>query len=266
MIDLHIHSSYSQDSKEPAENFIKEAINKGGSIIGFSEHLDYDYIAAKIDLPMTDVDAYYKNALNLKEKYKGKITILAGAEFAYNDEAQPLYLDVEKKYNFDYVINSVHIVDGLDPYFGKYFDGKTKKQAYTRYLETILESILNAKYDYQIIGHIGYVSRYGPYEDKVLHYTEFKSQIDGILKAIIEKQKTLEINTHVKDLNHLHFPKPEILKRYYELGGRNISFGSDAHQKERVFDKFDLVKNFLLDVGFKELSYFINKKQYTKAL
>lgn len=122
------------------------------------------------------------------------------------------------------VINSVHCVDGYDVYFKMAFLFKTKKRVYRRYLETILES-LDAPYKYDIVAHIGYIAHGAPYRDKLLRYKDFPNEIDAILKGIISRDKALEINFH-----HEMAPQRDIIERYYELGGRKISYGSDAQQ------------------------------------
>jgi len=45
-------------------------------------------------------------------------------------------------------------------------------------------------------------------------------------------------------------PAEPILRRYYELGGRKISFGSDAHLTERIGDKREEVMEMLKKIGF----------------
>lgn len=258
MLDLHSHTKYSADSTEIPENHIDTAIKKGCNIFGFSEHLDYDYIVNNLDVIMTDVKAYYENTIRLKKIYSGRITLLCGIEFAFDKKAEPYYIETDKKYNFDYIINSVHVAGGLDCYFQPYFEGKTKQNAYRQYLKQVLLSI-DAAFDYQIIAHIGYVARNAPYENTNLNYNDHSKIIDDILKRIIERQKVLEVNTNVKTIKSLYLPTFEIIKRYYEMGGRLITYGSDCHQSARICDKYDIVIDMLKSIGFNELAYFENK-------
>ena len=265
MIDLHSHTKYSPDSKEEPEKHILKAINSGLKVFGFSEHLDYDYIVNNMEVIKTDVKAYYENTCILKEKYKDKIKLLCGIEFGYAYNAEQEYINILKKYNFDYVINSVHVVGNKDCYFQSYFEGKTKKESYLSYLKNVLLSV-NAKFDFQIIGHIGYVIRNAPYKNSMLNYKEFKNIIDDILISIIEKQKVLEINTNIKRNDTKTLPTYEIVKRYYDLGGKLVTFGSDCHQAQRLGENYNFVKDMLLDIGFKQLIYFENKIFKTYSL
>ena len=127
-------------------------------------------------------------------------------------------------------------MSSTDIYYPQFFDGKEKKEIYSKYLLTIYESL--RAYDYDIIGHIGYIMRKAPYKNKKLEYSDHSDVLDEILKSIISKNKTIELNTHSEGTGLNFFPTSEILKRYKELGGTNVSFGSDAHSK------FDIGRNY----------------------
>ena len=94
-----------------------------------------------------------------------------------------------------------------------------------------------------------------------MDYNEFKPITDKILKALIEKEKGIEINTSgfKYGLNHTH-PQFPIVKRYKELGGKIITVGSDAHRPEQITFKFDVAYRMLKEAGFDEISLFREKK------
>jgi histidinol-phosphatase (PHP family) len=259
MIDIHTHTTYSADGRQSPEQLVEAAVKKGCKVLGFSEHLDYDYVANNLEVKMTDVEGYFNNAAALKEKFKGKITLLCGIEFGYDKGAENDYKNILKQYNFDYVINSVHVVKGKDCYFKQYFEGKTKRQAYEDYLNAVLQSV-NAGFDYQIIGHIGYAVRNATYRDKYLYYGEFKTLIDEILTAVIKREKVLEVNTNIKYHRTKTLPDAEILQRYYRLGGRLVTFSSDCHSEERVCQGYRGAVKLLKNIGFDKLTYFVGKK------
>jgi len=57
-----------------------------------------------------------------------------------------------------------------------------------RYLEAVLECI-NLFDNFDILGHIDLIRRYGCYDDKTLKLDDFKDRVDAILKALVEKGK-----------------------------------------------------------------------------
>ena len=73
------------------------------------------------------------------------------------------------------------------------------------------------------------------------------------MDELVRRDIALELNTsgwHY-GLGQPH-PHGDILKRYYEKGGRLITIGSDAHSTDRVAKYFDKAEELLKSVGFKE--------------
>lgn len=254
MIDVHSHTIFSFDGKDSPEAMVERAIELGCRVLGFSEHLDYDYVVKGMEVSLTDIGAYFQKAKALKERYGGRINLIFGLECGYAQGAQGYYKEIFKKYQPDYCINSVHVLGNVDLYFEKAFEGRTKENAYGEYLKLVTES-LDVSYDYHIVGHIGYASRNAPYSDRNLRYSEFSAPLDELLKKIISLEKAIEINTNIKREGET-LPPFEIAKRYFELGGRLITFGSDAHSAGRILDGYEYVIQNLKKTGFTELCYF----------
>lgn len=259
LADTHTHSSYSHDGVPPLETLVLEAISRGLKYLAVTDHCDKDCVA----LPgfawvrQIDLSARKKQMTELKTKYADKIYLADALEYGYAPQADKLYIDVQKEYKTDYVINSVHIVEGTDVYFKEYFDARTKKQAYTAYLEAVRASV-DAPYEYDTIGHLGYIARCATYPDKKLYYGDFADLIDDILKAVIAKGKALEVNTSSKGTKCDLFHDTTILKRYRELGGELLTLGSDAHEPVRLCADFDEAAAAISSCGFKYVFVFKN--------
>ena len=56
-------------------------------------------------------------------------------------------------------------------------------------------------------------------------------------------------------------PTPEMLRRYFALGGRLITFGSDAHQPRRVGENRDWAEHLAREIGFTEWCVFQGRKR-----
>ena len=156
-----------------------------------------------------------------------------------------MYASTYEKYRPDFVINSVHGGDGLDFAFQSFTEDK--KSVYGAYLALVRKS-LEVSYPYDIVGHLGYIARYVPFEDK--SFAGFEKEIDDILTAIIQKGKILEVNTAVKGLKQATLPSEDILKRYFALGGRMVSLGSDAHNTGRIAEGLERAVEVLKSIGF----------------
>ncbi len=259
MIDIHLHTRFSFDSSETPENYIERARNLGVDVLGFSEHYDYDaYLDGAEDVTLADIKSYVNYVNGLHGKI-GDTQLLCGVEFGYRAEAVEKYRDLTDEYPFDYVINSVHTLkDRGDCYHDSFFEGKSTEECYRDYFKAVLESV-KADYDYQIIGHLGYVSRYRKGKDARIVYARYAELIDEIFKEIIARDKCLEINTSVGCSGAEFLPDCDAIKRYVDLGGKMLSFGSDAHSAQNYLKNAQKLKDFLKSIGVNELYYYKNR-------
>ncbi len=260
LTDTHSHTyPSSHDGKNTLREMISAAIEKGAFYYGISNHFDYDYDKSlmteeeKKTLPNGNENEYFHEARLLQQEYEEKIKVLVGAEFGYSDkkDIQEQYCIAYEKHCPDYVINSVHSHNGRD--FSRTLLPNNKKQVFGQYLRLVRQS-LDAPYHYDIVGHFEYIVRYVPFVDKKIETTEFQEQIDDILKTIIAKGKIIEVNSAVFGLSRISLPNEDILTRYYKLGGRRVTFGSDAHMAARILDGREKVVAMLKKIGFKYLT------------
>lgn len=257
--DFHLHSKFSGDSSAKPEDIIKNAISKGMKHICFTDHLDIDYPEDDCDFDL-DIDSYFPYISSLKFKYKDKIDILTGMETGLQPHIASELDNRIKKYDFDFIIGSSHIVNGMDPYYTKFFEGRTNYDAYMEYFLSIKDCLKSCK-NFDVYGHIDYVIRYTPYKDQPFRFTDFSEIIDEILKDLIYNGKGIELNTggYMAGLNSPN-PCPAIILRYKELGGEIITVGSDAHNAENIGAYFKNAKMVLKECGFRFYTIFKNRK------
>lgn len=266
MYDSHVHSSFSGDSKMSATSACEAAIKLGLQGLAFTDHLDLDYpdFDETFNIDFTEYSSFMDN---LKLKYKNKLKVLKGIEVGF----QPKVILTTKKilddFAFDFVIGSVHIIDGMDPYNNSFFIGKTKEQAFRRYLEEIYSSVREFPY-FDVIGHIGYVRRYGSFDDRSLRYVDYSDLIDSILKKAISIGIGIEANSSgIRGNLGTPIPDYDIIKRYRELGGDIICIGSDAHYVAHIGHSLKEISERLKELGFKYTTHFENRKPiYSKII
>ena len=93
-------------------------------------------------------------------------------------------------------------------------------------------------------------------------YKKYSDQIDAILEYLIKQGKGLDLNSKVlayTDMDLLPNPCPEIIKRFKDMGGEIITFGSDAHSPDRVATHFEDMVDMVKSCGFTE--YYTFKKR-----
>lgn len=267
MIDYHIHSKFSADSNEDLDAIFTRARDLGLTSIALTDHLD-PYPNPERNLFVFDKEDYFKTLPAYREKYPD-LDILFGAELGMIAQMVDKNRQDLASYPFDFIIGSIHSVELQDIGSGEYFPGRNLKEAYRLYYETMLECV--KIYDFfTVLGHIDYIDRYVGYtmgHPKPLDDRAFAPIIEEILKEIIRSGRGIEFNTGGlrRSLGYGH-PKPWILEKYYDLGGRIITMGSDAHVARDIGTHTTEALKQLRDAGFKEVFGFKDgdfKKAFT---
>ncbi|MBQ5317153.1 MAG: histidinol-phosphatase HisJ family protein [Oscillospiraceae bacterium] len=262
-IDAHLHSCFSGDSETPPEKQIEKAISLGMKRMCFTDHHD-PCVESDVDFEL-DYSSYFSKMQELKEKYAKFIEIGIGVELGLQPHIGELLKNITSKYPFDFVIGSIHFVDGYDPYYPEYFH-IYKQKAYRTYFQTTLESIKAAPC-FDSLGHLDYIARYGGPFGLTYSYDEYADSIDPILREVIDGGRALECNTGGLSRG-LSDPNPcfDALRRYKELGGELITLGSDAHDPSTLGYRFDEVGERLRAIGFTHYAVYKGRKPEMMSL
>ena len=246
LADYHLHTSFSEDSNCSMEDYIKRALEIGVEELCFTDHIDY---GTKYTFSC-DCDKYYKNFIRYKEIFKDKINLKFGIEFGLQAHHIDYFQKIFEKYPFDFVILSFHLIDDKDLWSGEFQRGKTQDEYNRKYYEEMLKTVQLYK-NYSVLGHMDLMRRYDSNGEYPFEKT--KDIIESILKQIISDNKGIEVNTSSfrYKLNGL-MPSVEILKFYYNLGGKIITIGSDSHNVNHLGYKINYIKDILKEIGFKE--------------
>ncbi|MFR7589954.1 MAG: histidinol-phosphatase HisJ family protein [Longibaculum sp.] len=256
-IDYHMHTYFSSDSQANPREHIKQAIKMGFDEICFTDHKDFHYPFCPFDL---DAERYFEELKVLQDEYQDQIRIKIGVEMGLDVEYMNEIQDFVDAHDYDYVIGSIHVIhqkEFFDP--ADFFKGKTKEEAHREFFSNTLECV--QKFDcFNCLGHLDYICRYGPYDDKHVEHSFYQDIIDEILKTLIQKGKGIEVNTSgYRDLKTCGFPNFDIVQRYYDLGGRIITVGTDSHTSDRVGEHVEDVISHYQRIGFEDVSTFTKR-------
>jgi len=260
--DLHTHHDRCGHARGGIRNYIEAGIEKGLDIIGISDHTPYfaseeDHPFPHITMPKSQFPEYVEEVLKLKREYSGKIDVLLGIEADFFPEQVDNYRPYFDQYPFDYIIGSVHHVDGVSIFNKNRWEGlSSKEQIRTKenYYSLIEQSARSGMF--QILGHIDAMKGYYP------AFSNIQTQVvDDTLKIIGENKLAIEINTSgkTKDCGGW-YPADDILERALHYGVE-VTFGSDAHIPSRVGDEWELVQQRLKEIGFTYWVYFRQKQK-----
>lgn len=252
--DCHLHTVISHDGKSSVWDYIAAAKEKWVDEITLTEHYD-DYEGIETKLHTLDVKAY--EAAYQKIRENTDFPVRFGIEIGLRPECATRTKQMASSFPFDFIIGSSHITAGRDmAYDASFFDGRTRREAYLVYFHEILENI-RIYNEFDVYGHLDYVVRYGGYAEKSIAYMEFSDILDEIFRALIRKDKGLEINTSgIRYGLGSVCPNKALLKRYLELGGKILTLGSDAHRTEDLASNFEDAISLLDSLGVKEIAVY----------
>ncbi len=258
--DSHVHTFFSPDSKTHPREHIEQALRLGMTSLCFTDHMDFDYppqYQISFDL---DPKAYFPFIENLRREYEGKLQIRTGVEIGLENSCRQRIIRYIQSSPWDFVIGSIHLADRLDPYFADYFAGRTAREAYLSYFETMLSCLETFDPVFDVLGHMDYIFRCGD-RSVTDAWHEWPDLMDAILHILLDKGIGLEINTGgIKSGLPFQHPHDHLLARYRELGGELITLGSDAHSPDHLGDYFVETGERLKSLGFCYYAVFSKRK------
>lgn len=244
LIDNHVHLENGPLSKEYTEKFIDKAIEMGIDELHILDHTHrfkefyhcYDklreveiqdkWLSGKFKSSLKEYDDLIKEVK--KEKYPIKVKF--GLEVCYTPESESLLKEILSKCHYDFLIGSIHSIDGLlydmgfskEILWGKY----DTNIIYMHYYEAV-KSLIEADL-FDSIGHIDNLKLFGYYPS-----IDMSATYKEVARLLKEHGLLLEVNSGClyrygcKDLGI----SDELLKIFKEEGVSFIT-GSDAHKVE----------------------------------
>lgn len=266
--DFHTHTEFSDDCRAPFYDSINQAMDSGIEILAITDHHDPGYPNVEIPFHL-NLEEYLPALEKAREIWPGRIA--AGIEMGIMEGTFDEANRIVNSYDFDVVIGSFHCYKNIDVSIYKFTDENLQRDGLADNRADFLRNNYEYMYhclkeydNFDILGHLSYVDRY---MGNPLDYSKCDDAIDEILKLIIEKGKALEINTaNFRYKLDSWTPREEMLRRYRELGGEMITFGSDAHSAGYYRDHFDDAIGFAKSLGFKYQCIYKNRVPHMDTL
>lgn len=267
--DFHMHTEFSGDSSTPVRDMLDAAIARGMESVCITDHIDEDYpedSETGKNPFLFDIGRYFQNLEEIRKEYAGRLDVRIGVELGLQPHLGERYRALTREKPFDFVIGSLHVIHGMDPYDGIIFRGRSDREVYREAFQATLENLEQIT-DFDVLGHIDYVVRYGRNRAQEYSYRTFSDEIDSILKKVINMGKGIEMNMGGFKYG-LGFcnPHPDVIRRYRELGGEIITVGADAHRPEHVAYEFEKAGDILKNCGFRYYAEYRERKPVFKQL
>ena len=269
LIDFHLHSKFSPDSDFSPKRIAEAAIKEGIKEICFTDHIDFGG-AVDDEFRLYNYDAAKEEIDACQEEFKERIKIHRGIEVGYVPAEEENIKDWLDDHKFDYVIGSIHRIGEelmSDLRDESFFPGKNLEEIIKPHLE-VTRKLVGMKGYFNSIGHFDLMKKIGTKFLGPMDYMDFKDEVIKILKMAISNKIGLEVNTSgYGGRPKESYPSENILQKYFDLGGRIVTLGSDGHCfstneqfRSCYFDNLTKGYDMIKRVGFKEIDTFENRK------
>lgn len=259
MYNYHLHTNTSEDSNVEVDDYCKRAVELGFKSICITNHHELPSLRKNELYSLTEdkLEKYYQDVLAARKKYP-ELEIGFGVEIGYVEGEEKQIKELIDSYPFDFVLGSVHHVDGRE--FFLVFDKLSfeEKQAMVkRYYEIAESSIRCGLFD--SIGHLDLFLRVDDFD-----YSEYEADLIRTLELIREYDLAFEINTagyrnRMKDCQ----PTARVLSQFRDL---KVTIGSDAHTVKEFEMGIDEGFQALRNAGFKEICTFKDRKAVSQNI
>lgn len=263
--DYHVHSSHSFDCHISMDDQICNAINKKIQEICFTDHIELGF--SEWNYQEMDLDAYFFQIQKCREKYP-QIAIKTGAEAGITCSSSDLQrtVDLLQKYPFDFVIASSHRINNVTLFCPDHYENQNFPDFCKEYIQNLISSLkIFDNSLYNCVGHIDLPIKpalrfFSDFSWKEFKYEYASDEIDELIKLIISYGKCLEINTASWLLPNRQAQECKWLKRYAEMGGEYVTFGSDAHISSGIGKYYREAVILALESGIRYLAIFKDRQ------
>ena len=233
--DYHVHTRFSDGHDEPRA-YAERAVQLGLPELGFSDHFRPSCLrqAGLYGTERGGLDDYVAAVRETAAAFP-ELRVLLGIEADYLPAAADETVAALTAYPFDYVLCSVHVVDG----FG-FIERRNRTAAgwrdvdhvWRRYYETLIEATQAGVFD--VVAHLDVPKRWGHRPTADMTGLE-----DDALRAIAVAGLAIEINTSGYDRHPVGemYPAPGLLQRA-RRAGIPLVVSSDAHRVADLASSF----------------------------
>ena len=230
------------------ERSCERALAIGLPALAFTEHADFAIVHE--GQHSVDIAGYLDAVERCRVKFKS-LRILTGVELGEPHWFPRETAEVLAAAPLDQVHGSIHCIrldgDLLDASQFRTHEGIDFPRAVREYFRETLAMVESGQ-PFETLAHIDYPKRYwldgaAPYREQ-----DYEEEIRAILSAAARTGRVLEVNTTRGDML---CPDITVVRWWRELGGQAVSYGSDAHQPDRVGAGFEVATQMVEAAGFK---------------
>jgi histidinol-phosphatase (PHP family) len=262
LVDYHVHTRLCGHAVGEPEDYVRVAISKGLSEIGFADHMPLLRLRdERLTMAPEDLPEYVDLVRDLQDSVD-EVKVRLGIEMDYLPGQMDEIWDAASRYEFDYVYGAVHYIDGWgfsDSRRLSSYEGRDPDETYARYFELFREAVREGGFD--VMAHPDLVKKHG-LESSLALDDLYRDAADEAARADV----AIEVNTsglrkRAVDL----YPSLPFLRACAERGVA-VTLGSDAHAPGQVGMDFDLALDLLRKAGITEIATFESRERRLRPL
>lgn len=252
LVDYHMHTVRCGHAEGRMEEYAARALEMGLREIGFSDHSPMLHMEdATLAMSLEELPLYVREVGEVRARFP-QLPIRLGIEVDYipGYEERLSYLLAE--YPFDYVMGSLHFVDGWgfdDPRNLDGYEGRDLFHLWRRYFELLGDAAESGLFD--VLAHPDLIKKFGyrPRDDVTHLYQDCLDRVAAAGVAV--EVSTAGLRKPVGEM----YPG-EVFLRLCRDRGIAVTLGSDAHRPGEVGDRFEEALHLLQRVGYREVAVY----------
>ncbi|MBO8128602.1 MAG: histidinol-phosphatase HisJ family protein [Peptococcaceae bacterium] len=264
--DYHIHTARCGHAEGTTTAYVEAAIRKGIKEIGFADHIPLYWLDnaerdPELAMPEAELPHYVAEIHELQKTYP-QITIRLGIEVDYIPGAEDDARAIIEEYPFDYVLGSIHYIDGWgfdNPDFISGYEGKDPDEVYRCYFDLLQRAASSGLFD--ILAHPDLIKKFN-YRSR----TDLRPLYQETARVIARAGTCIEINTAGlrKPVQEI-YPSLEFLT-ICRSHGIPVTVGSDAHSPEEVGADFGRAAALVREAGYRQIVTFSRRRRTAMLL
>lgn len=256
--DSHCHSQFSFDGSDSIHMLCDSAVHMGLHSLTITDHCEcslYEQTNARETICRSVMETQKAAVL-----FQGRLQVLKGIELGQATQNPLAAKEILDLCDFDFVLGSLHNVRNQPDFYFIDYNQVNVDALLNAYFDELLELIEQGLFD--SLAHLTYPLRYivGDHNMEV-SYEVYEKRIDSILRALVQKDKALEVNTSgLRQKIGDTLPSVLVVKRFHELGGKYVTVGSDAHRWADVGSGVEAGLETICRAGFDALTIYVGHK------
>jgi histidinol-phosphatase (PHP family) len=249
------------------ERYVERAIEAGLVELGFSDHLYMYWLPAdrrdpSLGMAEWEHDFYIEDVERCRRAYARDITIRLSTEADFIPGHERELESILHRYDWDYVIGSVHFLDGWgfdDSRNISGFEGRDMDALYREYFDTVGASAESGLFD--TIGHTDLVKKFGHRASASLEEAYASLAARFARAGVCVEVNSAGLRKPCAEI----YPHPDLLRACF-AAGVPTTFGSDAHAPHEVASDLPAAEELMRNVGYGEFVTFDKRRRQRQPL